>query len=122
MPSATHNFERFPWAWGVVAASVLAIANIPRAVFHQKPLQAFASSSLTLLALMALFGLAQFPNLLASSTDAAHSLTIYSASSSHETLAIMAWVALLGMPFVLTYTAVVYWIFRGKVKLTPHSY
>jgi cytochrome d ubiquinol oxidase subunit II len=30
--------------------------------------------------------------------------------------------AVLGMPFVLAYTATVYWVFRGKVKLTPMSY
>jgi cytochrome d ubiquinol oxidase subunit II len=26
------------------------------------------------------------------------------------------------MPIVLAYTAVVYWTFRGKVKLGEHSY
>ena len=29
----------------------------------------------------------------------------------------MAGVALLGMPFVLTYTATIYWVFRGKVQI-----
>jgi cytochrome d ubiquinol oxidase subunit II len=31
-------------------------------------------------------------------------------------------IALLGVPVVLAYTASIYYIFRGKVKLTPHSY
>ena len=31
-------------------------------------------------------------------------------------------VALIGMPLVATYTAIVYWVFRGKVKLDDHSY
>jgi cytochrome d ubiquinol oxidase subunit II len=26
------------------------------------------------------------------------------------------------MPFVLTYTAVIYWVFRGKVQLGKFSY
>jgi len=31
-------------------------------------------------------------------------------------------IAALGMPFVLAYTATIYWVFRGKVKITPASY
>ena len=31
-------------------------------------------------------------------------------------------VAALGLPFVLTYTATIYWVFRGKVKITLASY
>lgn len=31
---AIRNFQQMPWAWGVVLLSILAIANIPRAL-HQ---------------------------------------------------------------------------------------
>jgi cytochrome d ubiquinol oxidase subunit II len=31
-------------------------------------------------------------------------------------------IAFLGMPFVLAYTAVIYWVFRGKVELGSQSY
>ena len=31
-------------------------------------------------------------------------------------------IALIGMPVVLAYTACVYWIFRGKVRLGDNSY
>jgi cytochrome bd ubiquinol oxidase subunit II len=31
-------------------------------------------------------------------------------------------IAALGMPFVLAYTATIYWVFRDKVKITPASY
>jgi cytochrome d ubiquinol oxidase subunit II len=34
----------------------------------------------------------------------------------------MAIIAALGIPLVLAYTVSVYWIFRGKVRLDPHSY
>jgi len=50
------------------------------------------------------------------------SLTIYNAASSEKTLGIMAIIALLGMPFVLSYTAVIYWLFRGKVQIGKFSY
>jgi len=31
-------------------------------------------------------------------------------------------IALVGMPFVVAYTAIIYWTFRGKVRLDEHSY
>jgi cytochrome d ubiquinol oxidase subunit II len=34
----------------------------------------------------------------------------------------MTIIAIIGMPFVITYTAIVYWSFRGKVQLHEHSY
>ena len=56
------------------------------------------------------------------SLDPAFSLQIYNSSSSLETLKIMLLIAFLGMPFVLAYTCVIYWVFRGKVKLDSMSY
>jgi cytochrome bd-type quinol oxidase subunit 1 len=37
-------------------------------------------------------------------------------------LTIMLIIALVGMPFVLAYTGIIYWTFRGKVRLDEHSY
>jgi cytochrome d ubiquinol oxidase subunit II len=34
----------------------------------------------------------------------------------------MAVVAALGLPFVLAYTATIYWVFRGKVQVGRFSY
>ena len=62
--------------------------------------------------------MALLPNLVAASNGAAHSLTIYRAASSPGTLRIMLVVALIGMPLVAAYTAIVYWTFRGKVGPT----
>ena len=122
MPSAVENFRHFPWAWGVVVLNVLAIANIPRAIFLNRPGYAFISSCCTIAAFVFLFMVALFPNLIASSLDPAWNLTIYSAASSHKTLTIMAIIAALGMPFVLAYTTIIYWVFRGKVQLGSASY
>lgn len=122
MPSAISNFNSVPWAWVVVVLNVFAIANIPRAIFLGKPFYAFISSSCTIAALTFLFGFALFPNLVVSTLDPAWSLTIYNAASSEKTLSIMQIIAFIGMPFVLAYTIVVYWIFKGKVKLGKFSY
>jgi cytochrome d ubiquinol oxidase subunit II len=122
VPRATANFQRFPFAWLVVLANVLALASIPRNVFLQRPRRAFVSSGLTIVCLVALFGLAEFPNLLTAINDPSRSLTIYNASSSQKTLSIMRNIALLGFPFVLTYTVVIYWVFRGKTRIGHHGY
>jgi len=73
-------------------------------------------------ALLALFGIGMFPNLIFSNPDAANSLNIYNAASSPKTLKIMLIIALMGMPMVIAYTVSIYWIFRGKVKIDAHSY
>lgn len=122
VPLATRNFRTQPWAWGVVVLGVLAIANIPRAIYLGRPVYAFLSSCATIAALTFLFGVALFPELVHSSLDSAWSLDIYNAASSSKTLGIMAIIAALGMPFVLAYTAVIYWVFRGKVQLGKFSY
>jgi cytochrome d ubiquinol oxidase subunit II len=122
VPSATQNFERFPWAWIVVGLNVLAIANIPRAIFHGRPLYAFITSCCSIAAFVFLFMIALYPNLIVSSLNPEWSLTIFNAASSQKTLGIMAIIALIGMPFVLTYTAIIYWVFRGKVELGTFSY
>lgn len=122
IPRATENFELFPWAGLIVVANVLAIANIPRAIYQKRPVQAFLSSSFMILGLVVLLGLAVFPNVVTASNDPTRSLTIYNASSSQTTLGIGLIIVALGMPFVLAYTAVIYWTFRGKVQLGEHSY
>lgn len=121
-PHALSNFRTIPAAWVVVVLNVLAVANIPRAIHQGRPLYAFVSSSSTIAALTFLFGMALYPNLLDSSLGEQFNLTIYNASSSRKTLELMRLIALLGMPFVLTYTGIVYWVFRGKVKLGENSY
>lgn len=130
VPHATRNFREHPWTWLVVVLNVLAVANIPRAIYLGRPAYAFISSCGCIAALVFLFGAALFPYLLISSEavppgasfNAARSLSIYNAASSQKTLLIMAIIAAVGMPFVLAYTIAIYWTFRGKVELGKFSY
>jgi len=122
VPHATRNLREYPWLWIVPVLNVLAVANIPRAIYQGRPLYAFISSACTIIALNFLFGAALFPNLLMSSSNPEWGLTIYTAASSQKTLKIMAIIAFLGMPFVLAYTTVIYWTFRGKVEMGKFSY
>jgi cytochrome d ubiquinol oxidase subunit II len=120
-----HFFEPFrdkPALLVLPVLTLLAVANIPREMYHDRPWRAFLSSSLAVAGLLGLFGLGTYPNLVISTLDPAHSLTVYNAASSPKTLKIMLTIALIGMPLVLAYTIAIYRIFRGKVKLTPMSY
>lgn len=121
-PQVTVHLQAYPVAWTLVLLNVLAVANIPRSIFSGRPFHAFLSSTFVIFALVFLFGAAMFPNLVVSSLSPEASLTVFEAASSRKTLQLMGGVAALGMPLVLTYTAVVYWTFRGKVKLGDFSY
>ncbi|MBC7964156.1 MAG: cytochrome d ubiquinol oxidase subunit II [Steroidobacteraceae bacterium] len=57
-----------------------------------------------------------FPNLIPSSLDPLSNLTIYNSSSSLYTLKLMAGVALVFVPIVISYKIWVYRIFRGRVS------
>jgi len=122
VPLATRNFSSHPWLWAVAVLNVLAIANIPFAARRNRPLLAFFSSCATIAALTFLFGVALFPNLVHSSINPDYSLNAYNAASSAKTLGIMRTIAFIGVPFVLAYTAIILWVFRGKVKLNHFSY
>ena len=122
VPQAIANFREMPWAWGLVALNVLAVANIPRALHQGRPVYAFVSSCCTIAALAFLFAMAMFPNLVVSSISSEYNLTIYTAASSQTTLRIMRNIAFIGLPFIATYTGIIYWVFRGKTKLDTFSY
>lgn len=121
-PRSLDKYEEYPWAWIIVVLNVLAIANIPRAIHQGRPFDAFISSSATIAAFTFLFGMTLFPSLIVSSEDPSYNLTVARAASTEKTLGIMLIVAVLGLPFVLTYTVIIYWVFRGKVELGKFSY
>jgi cytochrome d ubiquinol oxidase subunit II len=122
VPHMVENLKQNPVFFVLPILNMLAIANIPREVHHGRDLRAFLSSSASIAALLALFGIGMYPDIIFSSPDPANSLTIYTAASSAKTLEIMLIIAAMGVPLVLAYTVSIYWIFRGKVKLDSSSY
>ena len=121
-PQMTEHFKNSPYLFVIAILNMLAIANIPREINRGKEFLAFLSSCASIAALLGLFALGIFPNIVYSNPNPEYSLTIYNAASSHTTLTIMLIIALIGIPFVVAYTLSIYWIFRGKVKLTNMSY
>ncbi len=121
-PHMVVHFKEYPYLFIVAVLNMLAVANIPREISRGNDFKAFLSSASAIAALLALFAIGLFPNIVISNPNPENSLTIYNAASSQKTLEIMLIIALIGIPFVLTYTVSIYWIFRGKVKLTKMSY
>ena len=122
VPHATVNISKYPVLWIVPVLNALAVLNIPRAMHLGRPGYAFFSSSMVILALASLFSVAIFPNFMLSTIDPAYSVTLGNARSSAGTLQTMLIIAAIGIPCVLSYTVIIYWIFRGKVKIDPNSY
>lgn len=122
LPHMTANMRHTPWLFIVPVINVLAIANIYRELKRGSDFRAFVSSAVTMVALMAVFGIGMFPNLVLSRPEVVNSLTAFNAASSPKTLGIMLIIAAIGMPLVIAYTTVIYRVFRGKVRLDSHSY
>jgi cytochrome d ubiquinol oxidase subunit II len=121
-PHMVEHFKDSQFLFVVAILNMLAIANIPREIHHNREFFAFLSSAASIFSLLALFAIGIFPNIVYSTLNPEYSLTLYNAASSQKTLEIMLIIALIGIPFVLAYTISIYWIFRGKVKLDETSY
>lgn len=121
-PQMAHAIQSKPALFFLPVANLLLIANIPREMSRGKDLNAFVSSSLSIACLLALFGLGLFPNLVLSMPDTANSLTIFNSSATPLALTNMLTITLIGLPFVLSYTVSIYWVFRGKVSVDHLHY
>lgn len=121
-PHLAERMRAQPIWFLIPVLTMLAVANVPREIFYGREFRAFLSSSAAIGLLVILVGLGLYPNILLSDPNPEHSLTIVNAASSPKTLRIMLIIAIIGVPLVLAYTAGIYWIFRGKVKLEKTSY
>lgn len=122
VPHMADRYISHPVFLGIPAAALLSIANVPRLVSKRHYRSAFVFSSLTLALLLLLVAIELYPVIIRSSIDPAFNLTVANASASEKSLGIMLLFAAVGAPLVLSYTAFVFWTFRGKVQLDDMSY
>ena len=80
-------------------------------------LTGFVASSLAVVGVIGTAGASMFPFVMPSSSMPSASLTVWDSVSSHLTLGIMFWVALIMTPIVITYTGWAYRIMRGKITV-----
>ena len=118
----TTNYVNEIWPVIFPAAALVAILMAYRFVRHGREFAAFLASSATIALLVISGALGMFPNLIVSTTDPAYNLTIYNAASADNTLIVCLIVAVIGIPFILAYTAGVYYFFRGKTTVDSHGY
>jgi len=122
IPHLSDRFEGQPILFVVPLLAFLSIANIPRLAAKRKYGLAFFYSSLTMSLLLILVAIELYPTLIRSTSDPANSIDIYNAAASEKSLGIMLTIAAIGGPLVATYTAFVFYTFRGKVQLDETSY
>lgn len=104
-----------PW---IAVAPLMGFAGIGLATLGlRKGLGGFSllASKLGIFGVISTVGLTMFPFILPSSKQPGASLTVWNASSSHQTLFIMLICTLIFLPIVLAYTAWVYKVLWGKV-------
>lgn len=123
VPHMTLRMREEPWFFIVPLAAFVAILNIPRQIRKQNDGWAFLSSCAAITLLLSLYAIGTFPVIVRSSLNPIeNSIYIANAASSPLTLKILLIIVAIGLPLVLGYGAYIYRIFRGKVKLDPHSY
>jgi cytochrome d ubiquinol oxidase subunit II len=111
-----------PLTWLCAAALLGAEFFLPVSLKERRFGRAFLASSVSIAAQIGLAAVALFPRLVPARPDLARSLTIYNASSTPRTLTTMLIIALIGMPFVVAYTVIIYRVFKGKTVLNETSY
>jgi len=113
---ATDMFVKLGVDPGVIPILAgLAIISVKWFLNRKKEGWAFIMTGLTIVFSTITVFMGLFPRVMVSSLKPDWSLTIYNASSSHYTLTIMSWVALVFVPFVLAYQAWSYWVFRKRI-------
>lgn len=100
-----------------VTSALVALFFVAALVFNQRGKEglAFAGTFVAIALFVLTYFVMLFPNVMPSTTNAAWSLTTENATSSHHTLVIMTWVALIFMPIVLMYQGWTYWVFRKRI-------
>lgn len=98
-----------------LVAAVAALFCAVGAVAAGREGWSFLYSGVAIVATVAMFFLALYPDVMPSSLNAEWSLTAENASSTPYTLEIMTWCAGIATPVVLLYQGWTYWVFRKRI-------
>jgi cytochrome d ubiquinol oxidase subunit II len=122
VPHMVQPFKDLPLLLLIPILHIFFIIYILRESRSERHGRSFICSSASIILFMILIAIGIYPNLVISNPNPGLSLTIYNAASSQKTLWIMLIIVLTGFPLVITYTVIIYRVFRGKVKLDKMSY
>lgn len=104
----TNNYTLYPWTMAFPLLGI--IGGLLTLLLSQgnRPGLALVTSSLALTGIILTAGSAMFPFIMPSSTDPNSSLIAWDAVSSHLTLTVMFWAAMIFIPIILAYTTWTY--------------
>jgi cytochrome bd ubiquinol oxidase subunit II len=111
------NYRQHPLLWLLPLLGVVGAAANWTWLGAQRAGRAFLASCVSVAATILTAGVALFPFLMPSSSQPAHGLTIWDASSSAYTLGVMLVAVMILLPIILAYTAWVFHVLRGRITL-----
>lgn len=109
------NYQQHPLLYAIPATAIL--ASISSAWLARKRMAhlCFMASGLSVSTIILTAGIAMFPFVMPSSLAPNSSLTAWDVTASHRSLNIMFWVVVFFLPIIITYTAWIYRVMRGRV-------
>jgi cytochrome bd ubiquinol oxidase subunit II len=123
-PQLYGNLMSRPWTWLLLIVILSSLAMVFVSLRRGRDLDAFLASAGFLLGMLAATAAGQFPNLLISTLDATHNLTVYNAAAGELSLRVglVWWV--LAILLAIGYFIYLFRSFRGKVRLESdgHGY
>lgn len=115
------------WTWIPLGLAVFGLLLAGVAVLRHRDGWAFTGTAVTIVAAIVLLFGALFPYVMPSTLDAAYGLSVdgrtvdghatVSASSTHYTLVVMSWIAVVLTPVVIIYQGWTYWVFRQRITV-----
>jgi cytochrome d ubiquinol oxidase subunit II len=114
-PSLIKQFRSQPWGLLFPALAVAGIIGTRVLSSQRRELQAFLASGLSLVGMLTSAAFGVFPNVLPSNTVPAFSLTIFNAATAEHGLIVGLCWFIPGMALAVSYSALVYRHFAGKV-------
>ena len=112
-----HNYTLYPLSLYVPVLGFVGALGALITARMDNSYVAFICSSLSIMGVIGTVGVSMFPFILPSSINLTSSLLVWDASSSFLTLLIMLFSVIIFLPIILLYTAWVYRVLRGKVKI-----
>ena len=121
---ASDNVFGRPAGWLFLAVAVIGVLYTAWQMYKEGgELKSFIGSAIVIIGFAGIAAVGNFPDMVpARGTPAATSLTVERAASGHLTLLVMLILALVFVPIVLVYTALVYRTFWGKTKAGDADY
>jgi len=110
-----HNFEQYHFMWIAPCLAVAGALLTMVSAWLERGGMAFFCSVLMIAGIILTAGFSMFPFIMPSDLLPAHSLTLWDATSSYNTLSVMAIVACIFVPIVLLYTIWCYSRMFGRI-------